>query len=112
MDTLVVFCALIFTAAILSFLSTNIARALGLVSDAPERRQKPVSAAYIMDPFEPADTQNMHFDPRLIQRNMTTPVPARSTAVAVARPQGRVIPRRPVLPTRRLTQRPERLLAC
>ena len=65
MDTLVVFYTLIFASAFMSLTSIGLRATYRLIAGDVRRRPRASASARGIDPFEPADTTFMHFDPRM-----------------------------------------------
>lgn len=131
MDTLIVFCALVFSASLMSLTWTGI---YCLLARNSRRKQKSRHAALSVNPFEPTDASMMHYDPRITRHALAKPAVNADVPVRPAMPQHRrkqrldrrvaplnldrslpvpiVKPRRVALPKSIKTERPQRLLAC
>lgn len=132
MDTLVVFCALVFSAFMMSLGWTAIYCLLTFRSRKRHARHEKRFATLAIDPFEPVNTTDLHFDPRMTQRMRGLPSPNVATATRPALPARAsaqrlsgnaaprqsdrnlptpiVYPRRPRLPSGIVTARPKPLL--
>ena len=131
MDTLIVFCTLVFSASLMSIAWTGI---YCLTTRKSRRKQEQRFASLLVNPFEPTDASDLHHDPRMPQRRPALPTsnfdkPIRPAASRRPRrkrldnrvaplnmdrslPVPYVMPRRPALPSGVVTEHPKRLLAC